>query len=491
MKLWLLLKHSMQKETKKHVKRLRGFTLVELILVVGTIALVAGVIAGLISKNYKDWKLGSNRSTLLQDGQAAMEQMVRILRQAKAFSAVSQSTDLAGFITFTDVDDTTKEFRLKTLTSELEYGTPGSLSALTSSVNSLFFTCYDANSNILAGSVLANNIQSVGIKTTLTDSTNSFTLQGRVSCPIDFKRVVINEFMYNPPGSGDSANEWVELYNLSGSAINVNGWAIWTGAVGYADLLISHPQFGNGSTIIPIGGYAVITAATTSVYTELITNGGFEATNINSWVRSPGTSWSRTTGDPHGGSYKLQSTVSGATSVYQQITITSGLNSYLFIFWEKTTAPVAQTQITATIRNTSNVILATGYSGQMNSAWTCHTMNLAAYAGQTVRIYFSTNKSTTSGALYLDDISVAASYVNINAVRLGVPNNTIGNGLANSTDTVAVINGSSTVDSVTYFSSWGANGDGKTLSRIDPRGSSNDQSNWKIGPVNGTPGSAN
>ena len=86
----------MQKEAKKHVKRYRAFTLVELILVVGTIALVAGALVGLVGNSYKDFKLGSDRSTLLQDGQAAIEQMVRILRQAKAFSAVTQSTDQAG-----------------------------------------------------------------------------------------------------------------------------------------------------------------------------------------------------------------------------------------------------------------------------------------------------------------------------------------------------------------------------------------------------------
>jgi hypothetical protein len=118
-------------------------------------------------------------------------------------------------------------------------------------------------------------------------------------------------------------------------------------------------------------------------------------------------------------------------------------------------------------------------------------MNVAAYAGQTVRIYFSTNKSTSGGALLLDDVSVAASYVNINAVRLGVPDNKIGNGLANNTDTVAIVNGSSTVDSVTYVNTWGGDGDGTSLSRISPQGPSNQQSNWKSGPQRGTPGWAN
>jgi hypothetical protein len=118
-------------------------------------------------------------------------------------------------------------------------------------------------------------------------------------------------------------------------------------------------------------------------------------------------------------------------------------------------------------------------------------MNLTAFAGQTVRIYFSTNKSVTNGALYLDDISVAYSYVGIDAVRLSVPNTTIGNGLANTTDTVAVVNGSITIDSVTYSSSWGGSGDGTSLARINPLGPSNSQSNWTSGPQNGTPGRVN
>ena len=133
----------MLKEAKTYVGRHDGFTLVELILVIGTIALVAGILIGLIQNSYGDFQFGSNRSTLLQDGHAAIEQMVRILRQATDFSAVTQSTDSAGDITFKNADGTVEQFRLNTGTNELEYGEPNSLSVLTGSVNSLVFTCYD------------------------------------------------------------------------------------------------------------------------------------------------------------------------------------------------------------------------------------------------------------------------------------------------------------------------------------------------------------
>ena len=479
----------MQKETKKHVNRHRAFTLVELILVVGTIALVVGALVGLVSNSYGDWKLGSDRSTLLQDGQAAMEQMVRILRQAKVFSAVSQSTDQAGYITFTSVDGITEQFKLNAQTGELEYGQIGSLSALTGSVSSLVLTCYDINGNVLTGSIPASNIQSGGIETTLTDGTNSFTLSGRVFCPKDFQSVVINELMYNPLGKkADSKAEWVELYNLSSSSVDLTGWTIWTSSQTTEDILVSYPQFGNGSMVIPAGGYAVITADSTDVYTELVINGDFESKVKNEWQLN---NFSRTKLNAHNGSYKLESDVSGAAWVYQNITIPSSLNSCLFLFWEKTTAPVGQTQMTVTIRNLSNQVLATGYSGQMNPDWTCHTMNLTAYAGQSIRIYFNTNKSTSGGVLLLDDVSAVSSYVNINATRLGVGDNKIGNGLANGGDTVAITDGSTTVDSVTYDNTWGGDGDGTSLERIDPQGPSNDQTNWTSGPQNGTPGSAN
>ena len=156
-----------------------------------------------------------------------------------------------------------------------------------------------------------------------------------------------------------------------------------------------------------------------------------------------------------------------------------------------TSAPVGQTQMTVTIRNLSDQVLATGYNGQMSSGWTRHTMDLAAYAGQSVRVHFSTNKTTGAGALLLDDVFVASSYVDLDAIRLSSGDNQIGNGLTDSGDTVTVTDGSATIDSVTYDDSWGGDGDGTSLERIDPQGLSNDVDNWQSGPQNGTPGSAN
>jgi hypothetical protein len=118
-------------------------------------------------------------------------------------------------------------------------------------------------------------------------------------------------------------------------------------------------------------------------------------------------------------------------------------------------------------------------------------MDIAAYAGQWVRIYFDTTKTISGGVLLLDDVSAASSYVDINATRLSVDDDQIGSGLANNNGTIVVTDGSITIDSVTYDDAWGGDGDGTSLARIDPYGPSNDETNWTSGPVNGTPGSAN
>ena len=469
-----------------------GFTLVELILVAGMLGLIALAIAGLVGNIYKDWRLGSDRSSLLQDGRAAIEQMVRILRQAERFSDVSLPTDTAGYITFTDVDGQSKEFRLNNSTNELQYGEPASLSTLAGSVSRLVFSCYDIDANSLAAPVQARSIRAVHIEATFVDEQDSsvnFTLSGRVFCPEDFESdVVINEIMYNPPVSNDSKYEWIELYNLSDSSIDLTSWTVWTNNQSTEDQLVSNPQFGNGSTTISANGYAVITTQDTDVYTELATNGGFESKLQSTWQVS---GWSRTKWNAHKGSYKLERATSGTASVYQDISVGSGFNSCMFVFWERTTAAVDQTQITVTIRNPSDQVLVTGYSGQMNSDWTCHTMDLTAYAGQDIRIHFGSNKAIAQGVLLLDDVSVATSYIDINAVRLSVGDNKIGNGLLNNTDTVAVTDGSATIDSITYSDSWGGDGDGTSLARIDAQGTSNDPANWESSPVNGTPGSGN
>jgi hypothetical protein len=72
-------------------------------------------------------------------------------------------------------------------------------------------------------------------------------------------KVVINEFMANPPemGAAESNTEWVELYNVGGSGIDINGWVLYDAFDSHA-LPISSANITSGSTVIDAGGYAVV-----------------------------------------------------------------------------------------------------------------------------------------------------------------------------------------------------------------------------------------
>jgi len=75
--------------------------------------------------------------------------------------------------------------------------------------------------------------------------------------------IVINEVMYRPVES-DNYNEWIELYNPTSLSIDVNAWTLYDGQE--EDILEADFDHGNGTTIIPPGGYAIITDHGTEAY---------------------------------------------------------------------------------------------------------------------------------------------------------------------------------------------------------------------------------
>jgi phosphatidylserine/phosphatidylglycerophosphate/cardiolipin synthase-like enzyme len=75
--------------------------------------------------------------------------------------------------------------------------------------------------------------------------------------------LLINEVMYHPT-ENEGTNEWIELYNPSSEPIDITGWTIADEKE--TDLLQADPNNGDGTTIIPSEGYAIITDLGTTVY---------------------------------------------------------------------------------------------------------------------------------------------------------------------------------------------------------------------------------
>lgn len=75
--------------------------------------------------------------------------------------------------------------------------------------------------------------------------------------------VVVNEIMQNPNAVADGSGEWLELYNATGSAIDINGWTIADAGID------SHVINNGGPLLIPAGGFLVL-----GNNTDTGTNGG-------------------------------------------------------------------------------------------------------------------------------------------------------------------------------------------------------------------------
>lgn len=79
--------------------------------------------------------------------------------------------------------------------------------------------------------------------------------------------LLINEVMYRPIDN-ENTNEWIELYNPTSDPINVEGWMI--GDEKETDIIQADGVHGDGTTIIPPDGYAIVTDKGTTLYDSVI-----------------------------------------------------------------------------------------------------------------------------------------------------------------------------------------------------------------------------
>ncbi len=399
---------------------IRGLTLVEMILVVALIAGLMAAISPAVRVVNMGWQAGERRIEVVQNGRVAMDEAVRTLRQARAVSSVSASGDTDGYIEFYDKDNVLQRLDVDSVTGYVQLGPASGQAVLAGPVTALEFSCYDSSNTLLTSPVTAHEIRSVAVDLTTSDAENqvpSYTLRSKVYMRRDGS-LVINEIMYNPAAtSHDDRYEWIELFNFSDRTIDTEGWEItsWTNR-NNPDVLSGDTRFGTGSTLLSVGEYAVIICEDTEVYTELLTNRGFESNpEMSVWSRSSG--WSRTnSGDAHEGNRVLERPDAGW--VYQTATIQNVGNSAFFSCWEKTpSASATGMSWIITIRDTGGGVLETVYSGAVHTDWTCHYADMTDYMGSTVRVYVET---VGAGTFWIDDFSLSRTYVDQNAVRLVV-----------------------------------------------------------------------
>ncbi|GMT96836.1 hypothetical protein KH5H1_09550 [Corallococcus caeni] len=155
-----------------------------------------------------------------------------------------------------------------------------------------------------------------------------------------------------------------------------------------------------------------------SISEQLLLNPGFESGNTG-WTTSSGVIDGTTSGSaPRTGTYKAYLNGYGATRTefaYQDVTIPASACSATLTFWARittaeTTTSTAYDKLAVQVRNSAGTVLATlaTYSNlDKGTAYVQRTFDLAAYKGQTVRIYFNgTEDSSLQTSFFLDDTAL-------------------------------------------------------------------------------------
>ncbi|MET9121281.1 hydrolase [Streptomyces sp. NPDC004528] len=202
-------------------------------------------------------------------------------------------------------------------------------------------------------------------------------------------------------GTGQSGNTLYDGWNDTGAtnaalALNATAWLAGTGGSG-----------GGG------GGGGTCTAA------QLLANPGFES-GSSSWTASSGVITNSSGEAARTGSYKAWMDGYGSAhtdTLAQTVTLPSGcaatLTFYLHVDTAETTTSTAYDTLKAQVLNSSGTVLSTlaTYSNlNAASGYTLRSLNLSAYAGQTVTVRFTgTEGSTLQTSFVLDDTALNVS----------------------------------------------------------------------------------
>jgi hypothetical protein len=155
---------------------------------------------------------------------------------------------------------------------------------------------------------------------------------------------------------------------------------------------------------------------------EVVVNGGFETGDFTGWVTSGPPTPVVSTNQAHSGTFSAfagdsingfcgfpGTETAGDSVFYQQINVPAGGGTLSFWYWTCTTDSITFDWQDAYITDTSGTILATIFHQCTdNEAWVQQTVDMAPYAGQTVRVEFLVHLDNFGDltGMYVDDVSL-------------------------------------------------------------------------------------
>jgi hypothetical protein len=467
--------------------------------VVAIMGILAVVSAPMIRSSSAAYSGASPLMLRSQEAAMALAHVSTALRQARAVTAAADNGAGVASLTFLGADGTAMVLSRQAGSNNLQYGPSGSTAVLAGDCTGLSIKCYTPGGTLISlPPPSPSGVGLVEIAATVVDPEgrgSPATYTTRAAIRHAPAQILITEIMYDPPWSlgSSSTNQWVELYNASSQPIDVGGWLLWTqGELTPDALQVDALYTSAGTTVIPPGGYAIVTDQDSDLYHECLSNGDFESSYLGYWQFSRNT-YSRATGDTVSGDYKLQVVGGYTTTMYQDFHTPSGyFNPRLRLRAKLKVGTPSSSTLKIQVTDRWNNVVSTLYNGHFSAAWTEYAYDFSSFANQDLRLYVTVSSPGGSDRMNLDAITIYASRLPTlpyDCQHLWVDDNSIGSDLT--AGQVFLSNGTSLRDVVSFSRAWGGNNDGSTLSRVAPSAPSTQAASWEPGPYGGTPAAAN
>ncbi len=466
-----------------------GWTLLECVMVVALMGMIFALAAPVLHSAAAAYRASQPRVLAVQEGRFVLAHAARALCGARAVLAAVDAGAGTAYLEFLAADGTVTVLqRTDAAGDTVEFGPAGSPATLARHCSALAVRCYAADGTPLASPLTeAGAAAEVEVAVDVADPEGTLaptTLVTRVRLARPRPTIVLNEIMYDPTDGPASTHQWVELYNPTHEDVDVAGWQLWTKDKDEIDTLYADVAHG-GSSIVPAGGYGVVTDTDSGLYAEAVTNGSFED-GMSGWSRDFG-SYDLTSDAPVGDK-KIEIYYHTWAKLWQTFDVPAG-GAVTFSFWEMEAPGQWGGRILVRLRDLDTGITHVPYDGPTSEQWTLHTFDVSYLAGHQVKIelkYCAYNGFLPRS--YFDGISLVVSPFPADCARL-VTDNDIGKDLAD--EHLFIGRGRRVEDAMAFKKSWGGDGDGTTLSRVSPWAPGAEQASWTSGPYGGTPGEAN